>query len=116
MVAVGVALAWLLVGRRDVPREAPQDVAFATRAARADLYGDAINDTLVVAPGTTLVRGLTTLDARGDGTVVEGGSRSIGALSTVLRKVQTGYVRSYALSVLLGALLVVGALLLVTLR
>ena len=29
----------------------PQDVSFATRAARADLYGDAINDALVVTPG-----------------------------------------------------------------
>jgi NADH-quinone oxidoreductase subunit L len=27
VVAVGVALAWVLIGRRDVPREAPQDVS-----------------------------------------------------------------------------------------
>src|SRR4051794_31898556 len=32
IVAVGVALAWYLVGRVAVPREAPQDVSFATRA------------------------------------------------------------------------------------
>ena len=51
VVAVGVAIAWYLVGKREVPRTAPTDVSFATRAARADLYGDAINDTLVVAPG-----------------------------------------------------------------
>src|SRR3954453_22420687 len=43
IVAVGVALAWSLVQRRDVPREAPQDVSFATRAARAELYGNEIN-------------------------------------------------------------------------
>ena len=44
VVAVGVAVAWFLVGQREVPREAPQDVSFVTRAARADLYGDAINE------------------------------------------------------------------------
>src|SRR5690606_6630871 len=49
-VAIGVALAWLTFGRREVPREAPQGVSPLTKAARADLYGDAINDTLVVAP------------------------------------------------------------------
>ena len=38
-------IAWFLVGRRDVPRDgAARDVSFATSAARADLYGDAINE------------------------------------------------------------------------
>ncbi|UMG93823.1 NADH-quinone oxidoreductase subunit L [Nocardioides sp. TF02-7] len=55
VVAVGVALAFLLVQKREVPREAPTDVSFVTRAARADLYGDAINDALVVRPGGQLV-------------------------------------------------------------
>ena len=51
VVAVGVALAWFLVGKREVPREAPQDVSFVTRAGREELYGNQINDTLVVEPG-----------------------------------------------------------------
>ena len=54
----GVALAWFLVGRRDVPREAPQDVSFATRAAREELYGNAVNDALVVNPGRHLTAAL----------------------------------------------------------
>src|SRR5688572_7601226 len=74
VVAVGVALAWFLVGKQEVPREAPQDVSFATRAARADLYGDAINDALVVDPGRHVVAGLTTMDRVGVDGVVEGGS------------------------------------------
>ena len=49
-----------------VPREAPQDVSFATRAARQDLYGDAINEGLVVDPGRSLVSGLTTMDRHVD--------------------------------------------------
>ena len=48
VVGIGVGLAWFFVQLRDVPREAPSDVSFVTKAARADLYGDAINDGLVV--------------------------------------------------------------------
>ena len=115
VVAVGVAIAWLLVGRRDIPRVAPQDVSFATRAARADIYGDAINDALVVQPGSRLVSGLTTMDRVGIDGAVEGGAATLGGVSGVLRRVQNGYVRSYALSLLGGVLLVVLALLAVNL-
>lgn len=116
VVAIGVAAAWFLVGRREIPREAPQDVSFATRAARADLYGDAINDAVVVRPGAGLVGGLTSFDRRGVDGAVEGGSLAVGGLSSILRRVQNGFVRSYALSLLGGALLVVLALLAVNLR
>ncbi|WP_203337233.1 NADH-quinone oxidoreductase subunit L [Nocardioides limicola] len=113
VVAVGVALAWLLVGRQEVPRTAPQDVSFATRAARADLYGDAINDTLVVRPGAALTRGLVGFDSGVVDGAIEGGARGIGGLSGALRMLQTGYVRSYALSILVGVIVVVLALLVV---
>nr|WP_235534840.1 NADH-quinone oxidoreductase subunit L [Nocardioides sp. Soil777] len=115
VVAAGVAAAWFLVGKRDVPREAPQDVSFATRAARADVYGDAINEGLVVQPGRRLVGCLATFDRVGVDGVVEGGSAAVGGMSGVLRRVQNGFVRSYALSLLGGALLVVLALLAVNL-
>ena len=116
VVAVGVATAWFLVGKREVPREAPQDVSFATRAARADLYGDAINDALVVGPGRHLVRGLHDL---GPGRRRRRASRAArppsAASPATFRAVQNGFVRSYALSVLGGVLLVVLALLAVNL-
>jgi NADH-quinone oxidoreductase subunit L len=111
IVAVGVAAAWFLVGRQEVPREAPQDVSFATRAARAELYGNEINDELVIRPGGRLVGGLTTMDHYAVDGVVEGSALAVGGLGSVLRRVQTGFVRSYALSLLAGALLVVVALL-----
>ncbi len=111
VVAVGVTTAWFLVGRRDVPRVAPTDVSFAVRAGRQELYGDAINDTLVVEPGRHLVSGLTTMDRYGIDGVVEGGSRTVGGFSGAFRKVQNGFVRSYALGVLGGVILVVLALL-----
>ena len=113
VVAVGVALAWLLVGKRDVPREAPQDVSWATRAGRNEVYGNLINDTLVVNPGRHLTAGLLATDRYAvDGTLT-GGPVAIGAIAAVARRVQNGYVRSYALSVLGGALIVALALLVV---
>jgi NADH-quinone oxidoreductase subunit L len=116
VVAVGVATAWFLVGRRPVPREAPQDVSFATRAGRQDLYGDAINDALVVRPGSSFVGGLTAVDRHGVDGGVEGGAFAIAGISGRLRRIQNGFVRSYALSVLVGALLVVLALMVVNFR
>src|SRR5205085_10712542 len=47
VVLAGVGVAWSTVGRHEVPRTAPSDVSFVTRAARADLYGDAINEGLL---------------------------------------------------------------------
>ncbi|MEV7430093.1 NADH-quinone oxidoreductase subunit L [Nocardioides sp. NPDC092400] len=115
VVAVGVAAAWFLVGRREVPLTPPQDVSFATRAARADVYGDAINDVLVVRPGAATVRGLTTADRTVVDGAFSGGSGAVKAVGDLLRRLQNGFVRSYALSVLGGVLLVVLALLAVNL-
>jgi NADH-quinone oxidoreductase subunit L len=115
VVAAGVALAWALVGKREVPREAPAKVSFATRAAREELYGNAINDALVVDPGRRVVGGLVTMDRVGVDGVVMGGSAAVGGFSNVFRRVQNGFVRSYALSVLGGVLLIVLALLAVNL-
>jgi NADH-quinone oxidoreductase subunit L len=111
IVAVGVAVAWRYVGQHDVPRVAPQDVSFATRAARNELYGNEINDTLVVKPGAALVRTLTVNDERAIDGAVEGGALGVGGTGLILRRQQTGFVRSYALSILAGALIVVVALL-----
>ncbi len=114
-VAAGVALAWVLVGRREVPATAPTKVSLATRAARADLYGDAVNDGLVVQPGRRLVGGLVGFDRAGADGAFTGTARTISALGGAVRRVQTGFVRSYALSLLGGVLLVVLALLAVNL-
>jgi NADH-quinone oxidoreductase subunit L len=115
VVAVGVALAWYFFQREEVPREAPQDVSFVTRAARSELYGNEINEGLVVRPGGRLVGGLTLFDRHGVDGVVEGTALGVGGSGSVLRLVQTGFVRSYALSLLAGAVIVVVALLAVNL-
>jgi NADH-quinone oxidoreductase subunit L len=114
-VAVGIAIAWFTVGKAEVPRTAPANVSFVTRAARADLYGDALNESLLMRPGDRFVGDLVTFDDRGVDGFVTGTGGAFAAMSGRFRRIQTGYVRSYALSVLLGAALVLAALLVVNL-
>ncbi|RJS46149.1 NADH-quinone oxidoreductase subunit L [Nocardioides cavernaquae] len=114
-VAAGVATAWFSVGKHFVPRKAPADVPWPVRAARADIYGDAINDTLVVQPTRRLVDGLMVFDKSGIDGVVMGQAGAVGGIAFALRRMQNGFVRSYALSVLGGALVIVLALLVVNL-
>jgi len=110
-VVVGMLIAWLTVGRNEVPRTAPSRVSVFTRAARADLYGDAVNEGLFMRPGDRFVNGLVDFDDHGVDAVVNGTGSAFGGMSSTFRRVQTGFVRSYALSVLGGAVLVVLALL-----
>jgi NADH-quinone oxidoreductase subunit L len=105
----------MVFGRRTVPRVAPQDVSFVTRAARADVYGDAINDELVVKPGKQLTSGLLVLDRTVVDGAFTGGAVTVGGIGALVRRAQNGFVRSYALSLLGGVLLVVLALLAVNL-
>jgi NADH-quinone oxidoreductase subunit L len=115
VVAVGVLVAWLFVAKRDIPREAPRNVGFATRAARNDLYGDRFNEAVLMRPGNTMVESLVAFDDGGVDRVADGSGTAAMGMSGAFARIQTGYVRSYALSVLVGALLVVLALLAVNL-
>ncbi|WP_433470975.1 NADH-quinone oxidoreductase subunit L [Saccharomonospora azurea] len=111
--AVGVLVAWLLFGRRPTPVERPENVAWPVRAARKDLYGNALNEALVATPGLWLTRFAVFLDNRGVDGAVNGLAAVFGGGSSRLRRMQTGFVRSYALSMLGGSFLLVAALLLV---
>ncbi|WP_103337334.1 NADH-quinone oxidoreductase subunit L [Amycolatopsis sp. CA-126428] len=109
---LGVVIA-ALIFRRDIPVEQPQRVSFVTRAARKDLYGNTLNETLVARPGTWLSRALVFVDNRGVDGAVNGLAAGLGGGSGRLRRLQTGFVRSYALSMLGGTFLLLAALLLV---
>jgi len=114
-VAAGIAIAYLLFGRREVSGEAPTKVSVVTRAGRADVYGDAFNEAVLMRPGQRLTSALLLTDRRGIDGVVTGLGSLISAGSGQLRRVQTGFVRSYTLAMFGGALLVVLALLAVNL-
>jgi NADH-quinone oxidoreductase subunit L len=108
---LGALIAWLVVGRRDVPVVKPEPVSFPVRAARRDLYGNALNETLIARPGTWLARALVYVDNKGVDGLVNGIAAGLGGSSGRLRRLQTGFVRSYAMTMLFGAILVVGAFL-----
>ena len=112
LIALGVALAYLQYLRSAVPVVAPRG-SFATRAARADLFQDDVNDIAFVEPGQAFVRGMGEVDDDLVSGAVRGLARSVAGLGSGLSRLQTGFVRSYALSMLAGVVLVVGALVLV---
>ncbi|SDE83435.1 NADH-quinone oxidoreductase subunit L [Pseudonocardia oroxyli] len=108
---LGVVIAYLVVGRRPTPVERPSPVSVPVRAARRDLYANTINETLIERPGIWLTRALVFVDNRGVDGAVNGIAAGLGGGSGRLRRLQTGFVRSYALSMLGGSVLVVAALL-----
>ncbi len=114
VMTVGVLAAWLFVGRREVPTTAPVRVSPVVTAARRALYADTVNEALVMRPGIWLTRALVWLDNRGVDGVVNGAAAALGGSSSRLGRAQTGFVRSYALGMLGGAVLVAGALVAVT--
>ncbi|MFL6128009.1 MAG: NADH-quinone oxidoreductase subunit L [Mycobacteriales bacterium] len=112
LVVIGGALGgWFAFGRRPVPVVRPQNVSPVTVAARRDLYGNAFNEAVLMRPGQWLDRFLVWLDNRGVDGAVNGVAAAFGGGSGRLRRLQTGFVRSYALSMLGGTVLVVASLL-----
>jgi len=109
LVALGAFYAWRMYGADVVPEVAPKGSTI-TVAARQDLYQDALNEGLFMRPGIHLTRGLVFADARGVDGAVGGTAALIGGMSSRLRRLQTGYVRSYALTMLTGVVTVLGAL------
>jgi NADH-quinone oxidoreductase subunit L len=114
LMALGIFLAWFTVGRREVPLTAPTRVSPITRAARNGLYADTVNESLFMRPGQWLTRALVYVDNRGVDGAVNGLAAGLGGSSSRLGRTQTGFVRSYALGMLGGAVVIAGALLAVT--
>ncbi len=110
---IGAALAYLLFRRGTALEEQPARSPLV-RAARANLYADTFNETVFELPGRLLTRALVYFDNRGIDGLVNGLAAGIGGGSSRLRRLQTGFVRSYALTILSGALVVTAALMAVT--
>jgi len=110
VVAFGVAGAVLAFGRRPVPVVQPAGSPI-TVAARRNIYADAFNETVLMRPGQWLVRGLVFFDNRGVDGAVNTFAAGLGGGSGRLRRTQTGFVRSYALSMLAGTAVILAVLL-----
>ncbi|MFD8631594.1 MULTISPECIES: NADH-quinone oxidoreductase subunit L [unclassified Streptomyces] len=111
VLVIGVAIAWSMYGRKSVPVVAPRG-SLLTRAARRDLYQDDFNHVVLVRGGEHLTRSLVYVDHSLVDGVVNGTAASVGGLSGRLRKLQNGYVRSYAVSMFGGTAILIAATLL----
>jgi NADH-quinone oxidoreductase subunit L len=113
-VIIGVSIAFIKY-RGDLSESAPSEVSIFTRITRRDLLQDDANEFLFMRPGQKL----TQLLVKTDESVIDGAVRAVGssALGSArgMRKLQTGYVRNYALLILIGALVALLAALVVTL-
>lgn len=115
VVGVGIAVAYWAFGTRPVPDAAPEKVSVLTAAARRDLYGDAFNEEVFMRPGGQVTRALVEIDNQGVDGSVNALAALVSRISDGLRGLQTGFARSYALSMLVGAALVAAAILAVQL-
>jgi NADH-quinone oxidoreductase subunit L len=112
-VIIGVSIAFIKY-RGELSERAPTEVSIFTRVTRRDLLQDDANAFLFMRPGQKL----TQLLVKTDESVIDGAVRAVGtsALGSArgMRKLQTGYVRNYALLILIGALVALLAALAVT--
>ena len=112
LIGVGIALAKYQFA--DVDAEAPENVSIFTRIARKDLMQDSINESLFMRPGQALTRLLVKTDEN----VVDGAVRLVGRTAVgaggELRKTQTGFARSYAALILIGAIALIAGIWVVT--
>jgi NADH-quinone oxidoreductase subunit L len=113
-VAIGVAIAFFKYQRAEVPAIAPTEVSFFTRFARKDLGQDGFNEAVFMRPGQQL----TKLLVKSDDLVVDGAVRGVGRLAissgSWLRLSQTGFARSYAAFILIGAVALIAGIWVVT--
>ena len=107
VVLIGGATGWLLFLNGTALEPAPAGPLVT--AARANLYGDAVNEALFEKPGRWLTRALVFVDNKGVDGLVNGLAAAVGGSSARFRRWQTGFVRSYAMVVLFGVVLTVGA-------
>ncbi|MCF3175283.1 NADH-quinone oxidoreductase subunit L [Streptomyces sioyaensis] len=111
VLVIGVGIAWGMYGRKPVPALAPRG-SLLTRAARRDLLQDDFNHVVFVRGGEQVTGTLIQLDRSLVDGAVNGTAASMGGLSGLLRQLQTGFVRSYAVQMLGGAAVLVAATLL----
>ena len=113
-VIIGVSIALVKYQFSDVDAKAPENVTEFTLIARKDLFQDSLNEALFMRPGQALTR----LLVKGDNSVVDGAVRLVGRTAlnagAEFRKTQTGFARSYAALILIGAVALIAAVWVVT--
>ncbi|WP_042438535.1 NADH-quinone oxidoreductase subunit L [Sanguibacter keddieii] len=101
LVVGGAFLAWRQYAASPVPVEPPTG-SVLTRAARVDLYQDAVNENLLMRPGQYLTRSLVYADKKTVDGGLMGAAGAVGIVGEAVKKIQNGFVRSYAAMMLAG--------------
>ena len=113
LVAIGVAIAFFKYRAESNPNT-PESVSIFTRIARKDLMQDAFNEAVFMRPGQALTKSLVAVDEK----IIDEAVNSVGGAAVgsgqLLRKLQTGFVRSYAALMLVGIALLLLAIWVVT--
>ena len=112
-VVIGVSIA--ILKYRAVPAIAPEEVSVFTKIARRDLLQDDVNEALLMRPGQRLTNFLVRFDYGAIDGLVRSVGRTVTSASREMRLTQTGYVRSYAFWIVLGALALLLSIFVVTL-
>ena len=112
-VVIGVSIA--ILKYRAVPAIAPEEVSVLTKIARRDLLQDDVNEALLMRPGQRLTNFLVRFDYGAIDGLVRSVGRTVTSASREMRLTQTGYVRSYAFWIVLGALALLLSIFVVTL-
>ncbi len=115
LVLLGVGLAVVKYMRKEIPLVAPTDVSIFTRVARRDLLQDDLKEAVFMKTGQKITSALLVTDK----SIIDGAVRGVAKLvrgsGSALRTTQTGFVRSYAMWILIGAIGLVAAIWVVTL-
>jgi NADH-quinone oxidoreductase subunit L len=106
MALTGIASAYLLYLRPVDIVAVRARLGWVYEAMLAKFWGDEFYERTVMTPGLLMSEGMAEFDARGIDGFVNGLGRGTYRLAQVGRRLQTGFVRSYALAVLLGTLLI----------
>jgi len=106
LVAIGALLAWRKYGAAEVPVEVPS-ASLITIAARNDMFQDSVNRAVFQRPGQHLTRTLVYADAAFVDGAANGTAAGVAKTGEVVRKSQTGQVRGYAATMLVGLVILV---------
>ncbi|WP_017601054.1 NADH-quinone oxidoreductase subunit L [Nocardiopsis lucentensis] len=109
VLVLGVAAAWAVYLRTPVARTAPAG-NFVTVAASKELYGNEINEGLFMRPGQVLTKAMVVVEDKVIDAAVDGLGMGVRDSSRELGRSQTGFARTYALTMLFGAVIVAATL------
>ncbi|WP_139738497.1 NADH-quinone oxidoreductase subunit L [Actinomyces wuliandei] len=110
LVLLGALAAWAMYARREVPTVV-QPGSVMVEAARHDMYQDALNEAVAMRPGQGLVAATRAAERYVVDGAVEGAAVTASAAGSLLRRTESGYVRSYAGYMLGGTVLALAAVL-----